>query len=105
MSTASKIPAGRAWKYGDNIDTDQLAPIGSYKGTTDAEIAEGAVHCLRALDPGFAKSVAAGDVFVAGNNMGIGSSRDSAPFFLKTGFTKICPVMKAMNMSTIPKQD
>jgi len=75
---------GRAWKYGDNIDTDQLAPIGSYKGTTDAELAEGAVHCLRDMDPGFAKGVKAGDVFVAENNLGIGSSREAAPFFLKT---------------------
>ncbi|MCH7864341.1 MAG: 3-isopropylmalate dehydratase small subunit [Proteobacteria bacterium] len=75
---------GRAWKYGDNIDTDQLAPIGSYKGTTDADLAQGAVHCLRDLDPDFAANVADGEVFVAGNNLGIGSSREAAPFFLKT---------------------
>ena len=75
---------GNAWKYLDNIDTDQLAPIGSYKGTSDAEVAEGAVHCLRDLDPDFAKSVKEGDVFVAENNLGIGSSREAAPFFLKT---------------------
>ncbi len=75
---------GRAWKYGDNIDTDQLAPIGSYKGTTDADLVQGAVHCLRDLDPDFAAHVAEGEVFVAGNNLGIGSSREAAPFFLKT---------------------
>lgn len=80
MSTVN----GRAWKYGDNIDTDQLAPIGSYKGTTDADLAQGAVHCLRDLDPDFAANVADGEVFVAGNNLGIGSSREAAPFFLKT---------------------
>lgn len=75
--------AGRAWKYGDNIDTDLLAPIGSYAGTTDAELAAGASQCLRALDPSFAKSVKAGDIFVAGANLGIGSSREAAPLFLK----------------------
>lgn len=74
---------GRAWKYGDNIDTDLLAPIGSYAGTTDAELASGASQCLRALDPEFAKNVKAGDVFVAGANLGIGSSREAAPLFLK----------------------
>lgn len=80
MSTVT----GRAWKYGANIDTDQLAPIGSYKGTSDAELAEGAVHCLRDVDPDFAKGVADGDVFVATDNLGIGSSREAAPLFLKT---------------------
>ena len=78
------IIQGHAWKYGDNIDTDQLAPIGSYKGTGDEEIAAGAVHCLRDMDPNFARSVKEGDVFVAENNLGIGSSREAAPFFLKT---------------------
>lgn len=77
------IIQGHAWKYGDNIDTDQLAPIGSYKGTSDDELAAGAVHCLRDMDPNFAKTVKEGDVFVAENNLGIGSSRESAPFFLK----------------------
>ena len=78
------IIQGHAWKYGDNIDTDQLAPIGSYKGTSDEELAGGAVHCLRDMDPNFAKSVKEGDVFVAENNLGKGSSREAAPFFLKT---------------------
>ncbi len=78
------IIQGHAWKYMDNIDTDQLAPIGSYKGTSDEELAAGAVHCLRDMDPNFAKSVKEGDVFVAENNLGIGSSREAAPFFLKT---------------------
>ena len=80
MSTVN----GRAWKYGDNIDTDQLAPIGSYKGTTDADLAQGAVHCLRDLDPDFSAHGAEGEVCVAGNNLGIGSSREAAPCFLKT---------------------
>lgn len=73
---------GRAWRYGANIDTDQLAPIGSYQGTGD--LGDGALNCLRDMDPEFSKSVVEGDVFVATDNMGIGSSRETAPLFLRT---------------------
>lgn len=71
---------GRAWRYGANIDTDVLAPIGSYKGTGD--LTSGAVHCLRDVDPNFAPNVREGDIFVATDNMGIGSSRETAPAFM-----------------------
>lgn len=77
-----KTIEGRAWAYGANIDTDALAPIGSYSGTGDLSV--GAGQCLRDLDPNFAKSVVEGDVFVATDNMGIGSSREMAPMFLHT---------------------
>ncbi len=77
-----KTIEGRAWAYGANIDTDALAPIGSYSGTGD--LSAGAGQCLRDLDPNFAKSVVEGDVFVATDNMGIGSSRETAPMFLRT---------------------
>lgn len=73
---------GNAWAYGANIDTDALAPIGSYAGATNIEA--GAIHCLRDMDPNFAKSVKTGDIFVATDNLGIGSSRESAPLFLRT---------------------
>tara|TARA_R110000787_G_C13442928_1_gene446550 strand:- start:13637 stop:14137 length:501 start_codon:yes stop_codon:yes gene_type:complete len=76
-----KTIEGRAWAYGANIDTDALAPIGSYSGTGD--LSAGAGQCLRDLDPNFAKSVVEGDVFVATDNMGIGSSRETAPMFLR----------------------
>jgi 3-isopropylmalate/(R)-2-methylmalate dehydratase small subunit len=71
---------GKAWVYGDNIDTDQLAPIHSYK---NKEAEEGCKFCLEALDPDFAGAVEEGDIFVAGANMGIGSSREQAPLHLK----------------------
>ena len=73
---------GHAWRYGANIDTDALAPIGSYQGT--GNLADGAKECLRDMDPNFAKSVHEGDIFVATDNMGIGSSRETAPLFLHT---------------------
>ena len=71
---------GKAWVYGYNIDTDQLAPIKSYK---NMEAEEGCKFCLEALDPDFAGAVEPGDIFVAGANMGIGSSREQAPLHLK----------------------
>lgn len=72
---------GRAWTYGANIDTDLLAPMGSYQG---ADMTAGAKHCLRDVDPNFAPGVKEGDVFIATDNLGIGSSREQAPLFLKT---------------------
>lgn len=69
----------RAWVFGDDIDTDVLAPGGYMK----AEIAEIAKHCLEAIDPSFASSVKAGDIVVAGRNFGAGSSREQAPAALK----------------------
>ena len=73
---------GHAWTYGANIDTDVLAPIGSYQGTGD--LADGAKNCLRDVDSRFAQEVQEGDIFVATDNLGIGSSRETAPRFLYT---------------------
>jgi 3-isopropylmalate/(R)-2-methylmalate dehydratase small subunit len=66
---------GRAWVYGDDINTDLLAPAAYLKGSME----ELASHCLEDLDADFAAGVGEGDVFVAGNNLGIGSSREQAP--------------------------
>ena len=80
MSAVKEPIEGRAWVFGDNIDTDQLAPVPSYM---NKEPEEGCKMCLQAVDPDFAASVGKGDVFVAGNNLGIGSSREQAPQYLK----------------------
>lgn len=66
--------AGRAWVFGDNIDTDQLAP-GLYMKRPIEEIAR---HCLTAADPQFASGVGQGDIVVGGRNFGMGSSREQA---------------------------
>ena len=66
---------GRAWVYGDDINTDLLAPAAYLKGSMQ----DLAKHCLEDLDADFAACVAEGDVFVAGKNLGIGSSREQAP--------------------------
>jgi len=70
---------GRAWVYGDDIDTDALAP-GKYMKLGIDELAR---HCLETVDPAFASGVKAGDVVVSGRNFGMGSSREQAPAALK----------------------
>jgi 3-isopropylmalate/(R)-2-methylmalate dehydratase small subunit len=70
---------GRAWVFGDNVDTDVLAPGLYMKGPIDAL----AKHCLEALDPRFAGAVRPGDIVVAGSNFGMGSSREQAAMALK----------------------
>ena len=66
--------SGRVWKFGDNINTDVLAPGAHMKGSIDNL----ARHCLEVVDPDFAVSVKTGDVIVAGENFGMGSSREQA---------------------------
>jgi 3-isopropylmalate/(R)-2-methylmalate dehydratase small subunit len=70
---------GRAWIFGDDIDTDSLAP-GKYMKLGIEEIA---THCLETVDAGFATGVTAGDVVVGGRNFGLGSSREQAAAALR----------------------
>ncbi|MFQ5710943.1 MAG: 3-isopropylmalate dehydratase small subunit [Candidatus Geothermarchaeales archaeon] len=73
-------PRGRAWKYGDNIDTDAIIPA-RYLNTTDPEVL--AKHCFEYFDSDFTKKVKPGDILVAGENFGCGSSREHAVIALK----------------------
>lgn len=68
-----------AFVFGDDIDTDVLAPGRYMKGS----IEELVKHCLEAVNPGFASNVRPGDVVVAGRNFGMGSSREQAAQALK----------------------
>jgi 3-isopropylmalate/(R)-2-methylmalate dehydratase small subunit len=81
--SAAKIEKihGRAWKYGDNVDTDVILP-GRWCHLTKAEDIKG--HCFEDLDPGFPDKVKLGDVVVAGDNFGCGSSREIAPLAIKS---------------------
>lgn len=74
MSTNLSTISGRAWVFGDNIDTDLLAP-GSMMRKPLEELSR---HCLEAVSPQFAGSVQRGDLIVAGDGFGIGSSREQA---------------------------
>ncbi len=71
--------SGKAWVYGDGINTDLLAP--GY--CLQLPVEEVAPHCLEAHDPSFAVNVQEGDIFVAGEYLGLGYSRDLAPAELK----------------------
>ncbi|MDD1740885.1 MAG: 3-isopropylmalate dehydratase small subunit [Methanothrix sp.] len=71
---------GKAWVYGDDIDTDVIIP-GKYLRTKDARL--WAEHALEGCDLDFARLVEPGDVIVAGRNFGCGSSREQAARALK----------------------
>ena len=71
---------GRAWKYGDNVDTDAIIPA-RYLNESSAEAL--AKHCMEDIDPEFAGAVRKGDIIVAGENFGCGSSREHAPLSIK----------------------
>jgi len=78
---------GRAWVYGDDVDTDVIFP-GKYTYTIRDE-AEMAQHALEDLDPAFARTVQAGDVIVAGRNWGCGSSREQAVTCLRAAGIRV----------------
>jgi len=71
---------GTAHKYGRDVDTDVIIPA-RYLNTSDP--AELAKHCMEDLDAGFVGKVAAGDILVAEENFGCGSSREHAPISIK----------------------
>lgn len=71
---------GKAWKFGDDIDTDVIIQ-GKYLVINDP--VELAKHVFENLRPEFAKDVKEGDFVVAGENFGCGSSREHAPLALK----------------------
>jgi 3-isopropylmalate dehydratase small subunit len=73
------IIRGRVWKYGDNINTDIISP-GQYMSLP---VEKQAVHAMEAIDPSFSEKVQPGDILVAGNNFGSGSSRETAQMVLK----------------------
>ncbi|MDY9926090.1 homoaconitase small subunit [Methanosarcina sp.] len=71
---------GRVWKFGNDIDTDVIIP-GKYLRTKDMQVF--AAHAMEGIDPEFAKKAKPGDIIVAGENFGCGSSREQAPLALK----------------------
>ena len=71
---------GKSICYGDNVDTDVIIPA-RYLNTSDKK--ELASHCMEDIDKEFVKKVREGDIMVAGNNFGCGSSREHAPIAIK----------------------
>ncbi|MDR7484387.1 MAG: 3-isopropylmalate dehydratase small subunit [Armatimonadota bacterium] len=82
---------GTAWKLGDHVDTDVIIPA-RYLVTADA--AALAPHCFEDLDPSLASRIRPGDILVAGENFGQGSSREHAPIAIK-GLGVACIVAKS----------
>lgn len=72
---------GKAFKFGDNISTDHIAPGRLFHLRSDLK--EFAKHVLEDADETFASKMSAGDFVVAGNNFGLGSSREHAPQIIK----------------------
>lgn len=71
---------GNVHKYGDNVDTDVIIPA-RYLNTADHK--ELAAHCMEDIDTEFVKNVSEGDIMVAEQNFGCGSSREHAPIAIK----------------------
>ncbi len=76
-----KIIKGKVWKFGDDISTDHIAPGRYFHLRTN--LPELAKHVLEDADPSFPSKVKQGDIIVAGNNFGLGSSREHAPRIIK----------------------
>ena len=72
---------GKAWKFGDDISTDHIAP-GRYLHLR-SNLPELAKHVLEDAKPDFAREMNKGDFVVAGKNFGLGSSREHAPTIMK----------------------
>ena len=71
---------GKAWMFGDDVDTDVIIPA-KYLNTSDPE--ELAAHVMEGAGTEFAENVKPGDIIVAGKNFGCGSSREHAPIAIK----------------------
>ena len=74
------IVKGKVHKFGSDVDTDVIIPA-RYLNTASAQ--ELAAHCMEDIDPDFVKNVKAGDIIVAEDNFGCGSSREHAPIAIK----------------------
>lgn len=74
------IRKGKAWVYGDNVDTDAIIPA-RYLNTSDGSVM--AAHCMEDIDTSFTNAVQQGDIIAAGSNFGCGSSREHAPLAIQ----------------------
>ncbi|MDO4922842.1 MAG: 3-isopropylmalate dehydratase small subunit [Peptococcaceae bacterium] len=74
----------KAWKVGNNIDTDLIIAARYLNDASDENMK---AHCMEDVIPDYANTIAAGDVLVAGSNFGCGSSREHAPISIKVAGT------------------
>ncbi len=71
---------GKVWKFGDNIDTDLIIAARYLNTSEPSELAK---YIMEDADPEFVSKMNPGDIIVAGENFGCGSSREHAPIALK----------------------
>ena len=82
--TLPKVVRGRAWKFGDNIDTDQIIPAKyAIYSLDEKKLGEHAMEGVPGNEDGWSKKISAGDILVAGSNFGCGSSREIAPVAIR----------------------
>ena len=75
----------KIYKYGDNVDTDVIIPARYLNAPDEKSLAS---HCMEDIDIQFASTVEPGDIVVAGENFGCGSSREHAPLSLRASGVK-----------------
>ncbi len=81
---ASTRLRGRVWRFGDDVDTDQIIPARyAIYSLDEARLGEHAMEGVPGVGPGWAQRVSRGDVIVAGSNFGCGSSREIAPIAIR----------------------
>ena len=71
---------GKAWKFGKDVNTDEIIPARYLNMSDPKELAK---HCMEDADPEFVKKINKGDIIVARKNFGCGSSREHAPIAIK----------------------
>ena len=71
---------GKVWKFGDNVNTDEIIPARFLNTQDPGELAR---HCMEDIDPEFSRKVSKGAIIVAGKNFGCGSSREHAQISIK----------------------
>jgi 3-isopropylmalate/(R)-2-methylmalate dehydratase small subunit len=83
MTTATVL-RGRAWKFGNNVDTDQVIPAKyAIYSLDEKKLGEHAMEGVPGNAGGWSQRIAAGDIIVAGSNFGCGSSREIAPIAIR----------------------
>lgn len=82
---------GKAWKFGDDVNTDEIIPARYLSLSDPGQLAE---HVMEDADPQFPSKVRRGDIIVAGKNFGCGSSREHAPVAIK-GAKVSCVIAKS----------
>ena len=82
--TAATVLRGRAWTFGDNVDTDQVIPAKyAIYSLDERKLGEHAMEGVPGNDGGWSQRIAPGDIMVAGSNFGCGSSREIAPIAIR----------------------